>query len=225
MNEVSYSLMDVEASSIYFEPEKRLSHYNKPLTPVAVQSCPAVRSFQAQSYIVRCPYDLRLRTLHVENEIRIHVVPNSTSINTEKLKSVFTVSARSEWRDAETPVLQISTPYVFHSDKNIVLVQRHPTEFDIKRLSWRLIEGEFDIGSWVRPLSWAIEWADTSRDLWLRRGDPWFALELRDGAIEGQVKLVRKPMNDDLRGSLLANKDVSSYIKGTFSLQRSGNGL
>jgi hypothetical protein len=220
---ISYSLLEVEATRIYFDPEKRAGFYDRPSSPTAVQSCPAIRLWQNQSYLVRCPIDLRLRAKLIGGEYQIFIVEKDTSINKDKLKSLLSISPRSDWRSGNSPVLQISTPYVFRSEEPCLLLQRHPTEFDIQRLSWRLIEGCFQIDRWTRPLSWAVEWADTQRDIILRRGDPWFAVDFMIPPISSP-KMRKMAVDQALREEILSTKDVASYIRGTFSLQKVKDG-
>lgn len=37
-----------------------------------------------------------------------------------------------------------------------------------------MISGRFPIHIWPRHLMWTFEWHDTSQDLVLTRGQPWF---------------------------------------------------
>ncbi len=220
MPTISYVILDVEAGAIYFDLERRSRFYASPSSPAGVQSCPAVKLLQGSSFVVRCPIDLRLHASMVDDDLQIHIVPPDTSISANKLRNMLLISPRDQWRNRRAPVLQISTPYVFYSKSPCLLNQRHPTEFPIERLSWRLIEGAYAIHKWVRPLSWAVEWADLSRDIILRRGEPWFAVDFCGGDVEAPMRVSKEGVTDWLREELLRSRDVSAYVRGTFSLQR-----
>jgi hypothetical protein len=215
--EIGWLLLEQEASHIFFDPLRRSELYPKTLSPKAVQSCPAVQMLLNRSFAVRCPFDIRLRLVPAPEGPHIHVIESDTSINTAKLRSIFTLMPREEWRHREYPVVQLSTPYVFVSSQPAFINQRHPPE-TAPACAWRLVEGRFPIHQWVRPLSWAVEWLDKERDIQIRRGEIWFNLDFETTDPSVPVRLYKTAVTDEIRRELLATKNVASYIKGTFSL-------
>jgi hypothetical protein len=216
-NEIVWLLVDQEASHIFFDPLRRSEFYDKPLSTKAVQSCPAVSSMLTRGFLVRVPFDLRLRLVPAAGMPHVHIIEEGTSISPAKLKSLFTLMPKNEWRRNKVPVVQISTPYVFAAGTPTYMNQRHPIE-QVGRSSWRLIEGRFPIHRWFRPLSWAAEWLEGQEDIQLRRGEPWFCVDFECPDPEKPLRLVRKELTDTMKSELRASKDVAAYIKGTFSL-------
>lgn len=221
---VNWFRRNIEASSIYYAPESLLSVYKtqktSALTPTAnLLSCPAVVKRRADLFIVRCPYDLRLRYVGPPGEGAIHVVHPGTSIVDSKLKSIFTLSAREDWADPNVPVAQLSTPYVFTSEEPVDVIQlNNPMDFGLAT-GFRLIEGQFPVDRWLRPLSFAFEWLDTDRDICFKRGQPWFALQFRSREdYDAKIKLSEVEETPELANLIRRNANVTSYIKGTSKL-------
>ena len=221
---VNWFRRNVEASSIYFPPDKFLSVYKtvktKHLNPTTnVLSCPAVLKRRRSLYVVRCPYDLRLRYIGEPGEGRIHVIHPGTSIVDEKIRSIFAMSGRDDWADPKTPVFQLLTPYVFSTVEPLDICQlNNPMDFG-RATGFRLIEGRFPIDKWLRPLSFAVEWIDTNSDIVFKRGEPWFCLEfLPRENTELSVRLIEIQESPELASQIVRNAGVTSYIKGTSSL-------
>ena len=221
---VNWFRRNVEASSIYYPPESFLSVYKpkreKTLKPNAnVLACPAVLKRRSTLFVIRCPYDLRLRYKGDPGEGHIHVMHPGTSLIDSKIKSIFSLSRREDWADSTIPVLQLMTPYVFLSEMPVDILQLNNPMSIGAATGWRLLEGQYPIDKWMRPLSFALEWVDTSLDINLRRGDPWFALEFRSRqSAEDKIVLSEIEEDGDLANRVLRNSGVTSYIKGTSKL-------
>ena len=83
---------------------------------------------------------------------------------------------------------------------------------------FRLIEGRFNVSNCLRPLSWAIEWVRPETDLVIKRGEPWFDITFATENIDDNFVLEKSELTEAQLKLLQANKDVTSYIKGTKSL-------
>ena len=67
-------------------------------------------------------------------------------------------------------------------------------------------------------MMWAFEWYDTSRELVLRRGEPWFYVRFETHDPSRHVRLIEADMTPDLRQYLSGLSSVTNYVNRTFSL-------
>jgi hypothetical protein len=81
-----------------------------------------------------------------------------------------------------------------------------------------MVSGRFPIDIWPRQLAWAIEWSDTTKDLTLRRGSPWFCLTFDSTNPEDSVSLVRAKLTPELEAYQNSIRNVVGYVSGTFGL-------
>ena len=82
------------------------------------------------------------------------------------------------------------------------------------------IGGRIPIHIWPRPLSWAFEWHDLTKDLILQRGQPWFYCRFETAHPTQHVRLVEAALTQDLRIYLSGMEGVVNYVSKTFSLFR-----
>ena len=80
------------------------------------------------------------------------------------------------------------------------------------------IGGRFPIHIWPRHLTWAFEWYDTTKQLVLRRGVPWFYVRFEGEDPSRPTRLVEAEMTDALRGYVESISAVTNYVSRTFSL-------
>lgn len=216
--EVHWFLMDVEASSIYFEPSKSTIIGNKNPAAKSVARCPAVLDRASRLFSVPAPIDLRLRFGGTLDKPEIRIVENHSSVTYNKLRNNFLIQDRAEWLSPSAPVVQITTPYVFKAKEPCFVNQVFPVEKIGLGEPYRLIEGRFPIDKWLRPLSWAIEWVDTSQDVIIQRGQPWFSLFFDFEKPDSRARLKRGKISSADKDALFATKDVTAYINGTKKL-------
>ncbi len=168
---------------------------------------------------MKCPFDIHLRYSNINsNSPEIRPIIEGCSIKPHKLKHIFYLSPPNEWLNKDYPIFQITTPYVFFANKPIDIIQRFPRLLIGKNYPFRLIEGKFPIDKWKRPLSWAVEWIDTKKDIIIKRGMPWFDLNFNSTNIKDSFKLVKKKFTKSDEAELLSTKDITNYIKGTNKL-------
>jgi hypothetical protein len=217
MAEVSWGLLPVEASKIYFDPEKSIKAIEKK-NKQGVTSCPSVLKLLQKTHIIKCPFDLKLRFTGSLEAPEIRPIEEFTSIHHHKLKSIFSLSPRKDWLNEEFPVFQITTPYVFTSKEEIDIIQKFPRDLIGTNCPFRLIEGQFPIDTWVRPLSWAVEWIDIKKDITLRRGQSWFDITFAHNDFSKNLKLSKVELEDKILKEIESVKDITGYIKGTSKL-------
>jgi len=215
---IYWSLLEREAGAIYFAPASSLDRKQKSRSNSSVLSCPAVLASRQRTYVVCCPFDLRLRLVGNLDKPAVHIIDKGTSIAPDKLKGMFTLMPNVDWINPSVPVFQIATPYIFFSEQKTYLTQRHPYGLIGKDLPHRVVEGRFPISSWKRPLSWACEWVRTENDFIMKRGEPWFDITFETNDAAKPVKLENYAMTEQLSKEILKNSEVTGYVRGTFTL-------
>jgi hypothetical protein len=65
---------------------------------------------------------------------------------------------------------------------------------------------------------WAFEWHDMSKDLIIRRGEPWFYVRFEGPDPSAQARLIEAKMTPELRGYIDSLTDVTNFVSQTFSL-------
>jgi hypothetical protein len=188
----------------------------------SVLQCPAVIDHESRIHEVPCPIDARLR-FGIGEDGRptiFDALGQHSSISPSTLSQLIVFNTPDTWRNPRTPVFQVSTPYRFISDNEIVLTQSPPfSHYQSEPWPGVVISGRFPIYAWPRKLSWAFEWHDTNKELVLRRGEPWFYIRL-DSAAAGasSVRLIEAEMTQNLREYCSGLDGVVHYVNRTFSL-------
>ena len=217
MNDISWGLLPVEASAIYYNPSSLLGILNNK-SKVGAGACPAVLKLLQNTFSVKCPFDFHIKFTGTLNNPQIRPVLEGCSITPDKFANIFSLSPREDWLNPLLPVFQITTPYVFFSSKPNELIQRFPRELIGKGFPFRLIEGQFPIDTWKRPLSWAVEWIDLKKDIKFKRGIPWFDISFISENINANTRLKKINLKQEDLEELMSNKEVTKYIKGTSKL-------
>ena len=217
MNVVSWGILPVEASSIYFKPESLIGVLNNK-SKFGAAACPAVLKLLQNTFSIKCPFDFHIRYTGTVENPKIQTILEGCSISPEKLASLFSLSPKKDWLNPNLPVFQITTPYVFFSNTPNEIIQRFPRELIGKGFPFRLIEGQFPIDTWKRPLSWAVEWVDINRDIIFKRGYPWFNISFISEDLSSNTRLEKMELKPKVLNEITANKDVTKYIKGTSKL-------
>lgn len=215
-------LVDAEKSGFIYEaPRPYQRKAPPPLSAKAVGHCPAVVEYEARHVEVLCPVDMHLRLGKDDRgQYRIEYVTTPKSAAGPKtLAKMVTLNGPQQWREPGRPVIQISAPYRFIADEPVWLNQLPPIfHHRAVPLPGVMIGGRFPTHLWPRILLWAFEWHDTTQDLILKRGEPWFYLRFETEDPARQVRLVEASMTPELRAYCNAMDGVVNYVNRTFSL-------
>lgn len=206
---------------IYNSPKPVSLQRQKPLSHMAVQSCPAVNQLESRYFEVTCPFDLRLRCEKNNEAFEIYSVPDGTRVDEELIKQNLNLMPKDSWRSEDKPVIQIECPYAFIADEEVFLTQLPPfLSFNSSYWPGTLIAGRFNIQNWPRTLSWAFEWHDLSKDLILKRGKPWFYVFFESDNPNNSFRLVEAEYTEDLRKYKNSMHQTPRFVSNTFSLFR-----
>lgn len=219
--EVGWWIEAREAKFIYDAPYVYRPSYPAPQHPQAVNKCPGILEYEARHVIVNCPFDLHIRLVrNPQGKFEITVHGMETSVDVHKLQTdILRLQPPASWRTPDRPVLQLATPYRFVADEPVYLNELPPLfNYPKNPLPGLIIGGRFPIDIWPRTLMWAFEWHDISKDLVLRRGEPWFCLRFETMDPSRHIRLVEAEVTPELREYCEGLDQVNNYVGQTFSL-------
>jgi hypothetical protein len=102
--------------------------------------------------------------------------------------------------------------YLFYAKDPVVMeLQDLPIIASNASKNTKTIVGEYDIGSWVRPIDWTFELHNQS-SISLKRGEALFAVRFRT-VNEVPVKLVRVELTKDLMSKMYGCLQTKQYVK------------
>lgn len=132
----------------------------------------------------------------------------------------------AEWRYPDRPTMQLILPYLFIADEPVWITQLDAfMHYRREPLPGTIFGGRFPISVWPRPLMWAFEWHDISRDIVLKRGDPLFYVQFEAEGPDRPVQLVEAEKTAELSAYLEAIGGAVNYVNQSFSLFRAAEAL
>ncbi|MFM9889589.1 MAG: hypothetical protein ACKVOE_02940 [Rickettsiales bacterium] len=218
--DVGWVLDTERAGFIWDAPRKLTKPTGKTTHAKGVNYCPAVVDHEARLFEVTSPVEIMLRFDGSGPEPAVKMLAGDQStIRGKHLNGLFTIVNRKEWRDPSRPMLQFVTPYLFIADEPVFITQMPPC-YHYNPAPWPglLIGGRFPIDVWPRGLVWAFEWYDTSKDLIIKRGEPWFYVSFEVPDASRRVRLIEAEMTPALREYTDGTKGVTNFVSRTFSL-------
>jgi hypothetical protein len=211
-------LLDTDRAQFIWEAPRPVGETAR---PGSIRVREDTRDHESRLFEVPCPVDVQLRFSWDEKggPTLTSVDADRAAIRTKHLNQMVTLVGRREWRHPERPILQFITPYVFVSDAPVVMTQIPPVGAWLPK-PWPglLIGGRLPIHIWPRQMMWAFEWRDTTKDLFLRRGDPWFYVRFETEDPATPVRMIEAELTPALRGHIQGLTAVSNYVDQTFSL-------
>jgi hypothetical protein len=219
--DVGWAITDSKSSLIWDAPHQYSRNLPKPASAKSVQVCPAAIDFDNRHFVVPCPFDLHLRFEYDDKKQPrlINVDGLKSTIRPKHLGQMAVVINRAEWRHPDRPILQVITPYIFLADEPVYINQLAPY-LDYADPPWpgTLISGRFPIHIWPRHLMWAFEWHDTSKELVVERGQPWFYARFETEDPSRPVKLHEAQITPEVQKYIDGISGVTNYVNRTYSL-------
>jgi hypothetical protein len=230
-SDVGWTIQNQKASLIWsapvahaeVAPTRFLRKLPRAASSKSVQVCPAALDFDARHFVVPCPVDLHLKinmgaTPDAEPTL-INAAGPHGSIRSKHLGQMVAVVARREWRHPARPIIQVVTPYLFLADEPTFINQLPPyLDYVAPARPGVMIAGRFPIHIWPRELMWAFEWYDTTQELQISRGDPWFYLRFETSDPSRPVRLFEADIKPDVQVYLDSLSGVTNYVSQTYSL-------
>jgi hypothetical protein len=216
--------LDADKAGFIWEAPQRLSRSaeSRPKHAKAVTFCPAVIDHENRLFEVTCPIDVRLR-FKIDEKTKQPAVANTAgdlaTIRPKALSQMLYLVGAKEWRHPDRPIIQLATPYIFLSDEPIYMTQLPPfAHFQNPPQPGVMIGGRMPIHVWPRPMIWAFEWFDTSQELVLRRGEPWFYVRFETRDPSRHVRLIEADLTLELKQYVAGLASVTNFVNRTFSL-------
>lgn len=219
--DVGWLIRQQKTSVIYDAPQPVRQESPQTRSSKSVAFCPAVVEFDRRHFIIPCPFDVHLRTTITANgQLNItNMLAEGGSMRPGALAQLLTTMPQPEWRNMKRPVIQLTTPYLFISDDPVYINQFPPfLHFEVAPRPGVQLCGRFPIDVWPRMLSWAFEWHDLSKDLVLKRGEPWFYVRFEGPDPSASVRLFEAQLTPELQEYADSIEDVTNYVNQTFSL-------
>lgn len=215
-------LREPEKGGVLYDPPERVifRQTNREHAKSAAR-CPAVINMESRFFQVRCPFDLHIGFGRDKDgrAVLINRAGPGGSVRSSKLAEVIVLAPEGEWRFPDRPTVQLKLPYIFISDEPVYIMQLDAFAHYRKiPLPGTIFGGRFPVNVWPRPLMWAMEWHDISRDLILKRGDPLFYLLFECDHPERAVTLVEAERTPELMSYISHISGAVNYVNQTFGL-------
>jgi hypothetical protein len=210
-----------EASIIWDAPHKPTRPDGDTGTSKGLSQWAAIRDHESRLFEVSCPIDIRLRFYRDNqgNPSMIAIDGEQSTIRPAQFGQMVMAVHPGEWRHPARPLIQVMTPLFFIADEPVWLTQWPAFHhFSTTPLPGTMLGGRFPVHLWPRELVWAFEWHNTSRDLLIRRGEPWFYVSFETEHPARPVRLIEAELTPALREYTDAIRGVTNYVGRTFSL-------
>lgn len=219
--QVGWLLTEAKSGVVYFPPERMRSAEVNRTHAKSASRCPAIINMESRYFVIPVPYDLHLRFVRDTNgkPALKNMLGEASPVRGNILKQKLHITSETEWRYKDRPTIQVSLPYLFISDEPTYMSQVSAfMHYNKNPLPGTIFGGRFPIHNWPRPLMWAFEWHDTSKDIILKRGDPWFYCTFETTPQDRAVSLVQAQQTPELDAYLEHISAAVNYVNQTFSL-------
>ena len=81
-----------------------------------------------------------------------------------------------------------------------------------------VLQGRWNINSWIRPVNFVFEWWDTSMDLFIKRGFPILNLMFLPKDQDSNIRLIEAEETEEVIAMAKNVQSINSYIKNVFSV-------
>ena len=219
--DVGWLLTEPDAGVVFLPPERVRSAEMNRRHAKSASRCPAVINLESRYFVIRCPFDLHLRfERDAEGRPGLRNMFGAASpVRPKKLNKHLHIVGEAEWRYPDKPTVQVSLPYLFVADEPVFMTQLSAfLHYRADPLPGTIFGGRVPIHAWPRPLMWAFEWHDTSKDIVMRRGEPWFYVQFETLPQERPVRLIEAERTPALQAFEKHVSGAVNYVNQTFSL-------
>lgn len=218
---VGWFLTQDKGAVLFDAPARMVSRETKKTHAKSAARCPAVIQMESRYFVVNSPYDMQIGFTRDDKgkAVLVNRAGAASPVRAGKMNELLTLVNEAEWRYPDRPTVQMALPYCFIADEPVYVTQLGCfAHYRADPLPGTIFGGRFPVHVWPRPLMWAFEWHDTSRDIVLRRGEPLFYVQFEAEGPERAVQLVEAERTPELAAYLEKLSGVVSYVNQTFSL-------
>lgn len=215
---IGWTFISDVGSSIFFEPVSEAScRAGRNRAGGGVANCPAVQIYESRVFHIRCPFTISIRAHKDSKGWSFRPVFPDTEVEEGLLSSFLEIQPLKLWRRTDTPIVQLSLPYVFVADEE-VFVNQIESPFYEGAKNWSLVQGRFNIREWQRPLNWAAEWTQWQTDLVLKRGQPLFSVLFETLSPDRGIALNQVNRTLAMEKAISSAVGVAKMVKGTLTV-------
>ncbi|MGO1070189.1 hypothetical protein [Lysobacter sp. CA199] len=209
----------LEARAIWFDPVRYSWQPEEQKHSGMFLQCPAYQKFARNLFVVRSPFDLHLKCELSQDGCELSVGEDS-SIRPEQLAALIKVHPKSEWREADKPLLQLMLNYYFLSDDDVDVQYLSPltTTFFQPALPGLVLQGRWNIKNWIRPVNFVFEWWHPATDLIIKRGQPILNVMFVPKDLDAKITLIEAEETEDVIAMARRVQNINSYIRNVFSV-------
>lgn len=217
--DVGWFIEEPQGKFVFPKPEPLFKSRQKALSKRAVQACPAINELERDYFVLRNPFDLRLRCIKRGNSYDLHIVEDGTRIDHDIAAKFVYLMEPTLWRRDSVPVIQIKVPYFFIADTPCYMTMLAPyMSENIVEWPGLFIGGRLPISIWPRILNWAFEWTRLDEDLVLRRGHALCYLYFESNSLRTRPVLHEIEYTKELEEYRRGIAAVPKFMSNTFSL-------
>lgn len=225
---VGWFLTSDKGAILYDAPERVSYRQTNRSHSKSASRCPAVIQLESRYFMVKCPFDIHIG-LGRDDKGKPHLINRAgtaSSIRGNKLGEVLTLVNEAEWRYPDRPTVQLSLPYCFIADEMVYVTQLSAfMHYRPDPLPGTIFGGRFPLNIWPRPLMWAFEWHDPTKDIILRRGEPLFYVQFEANGPDRPVQLVQAERTPELQTYMEQIGGVVNYVNQTFGLFKAAEAM
>ena len=204
--------------AVRIEPEKIIV----PNTGKGYHQCYAHKWANLNRFLIRSYFDLNFSFLLNKDSPGCKILLNDNFTKNLYDKGILQIRP-TDLVVSHKPVFQILLTMTFYSKQSCFLEVIHPENLDS---NLRLIRGKFDISSWVRPISIALEIQNLDKGVIIKRNDILGEIAFHTERINEPIILEK---NDNPSDKLIrlseGNSTVTSYLANTKRLISNGKKL
>ena len=176
-------------------------------------SCPAWAHKAKRTYVVRSPVDISLRIIFAEdgsNEARIET-PNLDQVKFDRwITPTFDVDG---WCRKEKVTLQFNIPKcLFWTNEKNICIEQSPYPLTAVRNNKVSLHGWYNLSSWTRGVSFAMDVVDYRKPIVIKRGDPLYQISFFSENLDDEYKLVKEEPSVDLLRQVRKRVRAKNYI-------------
>lgn len=225
---VGWFLTKDKGAVLYDPPERLIVRQTSKTHAKSASRCPAVIQMESRYFVVKCPFDLHIG-IGRDDKGKAHLINRAgtaSGIRSNKISEVLVLVNESEWRFPDRPTVQLMLPYCFIADETVYLTQLGTfAHYRPDPLPGTIFGGRFPLNLWPRPLMWAFEWHDPTKDLILRRGEPLFYCQFEASGPDRPVQVVEAERTVELEAYMEKISGAVNYVNQTFSLFKAAEAI
>lgn len=226
--QVGWFLSSDKGAVMFYPPERVSFRQTNRTHAKSAARCPGVIQLESRYFMVRCPIDLHLG-FGRDDKGQPHLINRAgaaSAVRGNKLGQMITLVSEAEWRYPDRPTVQMALPYCFVAEETCYISQLDTfAHYRPQPLPGTIFGGRFPIHAWVRPLMWAFEWHDTTKDLILKRGDPLFYVQFEADGPERPIALSEVERTPEIEHWVEQMSGVVNYVNQTFSLFKAAEAM